>query len=95
MVVRSSGGRTLDHTGTLNITELQTFTQRLRSAAATPVVTGIGISTLAKAATVQGLVNRVVVGTPIVRPLLQLGTSAGLRAAAQNVAAFADSLHAD
>ncbi|MGW0703014.1 tryptophan synthase subunit alpha [Streptomyces sp. NPDC002867] len=84
------------YTGALNIIELQTFTHRLRSVAATtPVVTGIGISTPTKAATVQGLVDGVVVGTPIVRPLLQLGASAGLRAAAQNVAAFADSLHAD
>jgi tryptophan synthase alpha chain len=80
------------YTGQLNIPALEAFTQRLNAAGPTPVVTGIGVSTPARAAQIQHLVSGVVIGTPVVRPLLELGAADGLRAAADQVAAFADAL---
>ncbi|MFI8932445.1 tryptophan synthase subunit alpha [Streptomyces sp. NPDC053474] len=80
------------YTGRLDLPSLTAFTQRLHAAGPTPVVTGIGVSTPAKAAQVRHLVSAVVVGTPVIRPLLELGASDGLRAAADRVAAFAQAL---
>ncbi|MEU5900334.1 tryptophan synthase subunit alpha [Streptomyces venezuelae] len=80
------------YTGDLNTTALASFTRRLRATSTTPVVTGIGISTPDKAAQVRHLVNGCVIGSPIVRPLLHTGGSAGLRFAADTVAAFAEAL---
>ncbi|MDX3065558.1 MULTISPECIES: tryptophan synthase subunit alpha [Streptomyces] len=80
------------YTGQLDIPALTTFTERLHAAGPTPVVTGIGISTPDKAAQVRSLVSGVVIGTPVVRPLLELGASRGLRAAADHVSAFAEAL---
>lgn len=80
------------YTGDLNTRTLAAFTRRLRGTSTTPVVTGIGISTPDKAAQVSTLVNGCVIGSPIVRPLLHTGGSAGLRIAADTVAAFAEAL---
>ncbi|MFH0246358.1 tryptophan synthase subunit alpha [Streptomyces sp. HK10] len=80
------------YTGRLDIAALDAFTQRLRAAGPTPVVTGIGVSTPEKAASIRNLVDGVVIGTPVVRPLLELGASDGLCAAADQVTAFAESL---
>lgn len=55
--------------GPLDIPALADFTGRLRAASPLPVVSGVGISTPALAATVAPLVDAVVIGTPIVRAL--------------------------
>ncbi|MEU3299700.1 tryptophan synthase subunit alpha [Streptomyces sp. NPDC006678] len=55
--------------GPLDIQALADFTQRLRTASELPVVSGVGISTLALAARVAPLVDAVVIGTPVVRAL--------------------------
>ncbi|MFI7087556.1 tryptophan synthase subunit alpha [Streptomyces anulatus] len=80
------------YTGDLDVPALQTFTEHLRAAGSAPVVTGIGVSTPEKAAQIRHLVSGVVVGTPVVKPLLELGGSQGLRAAADQVEAFARAL---
>ncbi|MEU6182798.1 tryptophan synthase subunit alpha [Streptomyces coeruleorubidus] len=55
--------------GPLNIPALADFTQRLRSASALPIVSGVGVSTPALAARVAPLVDAIAIGTPIVRAL--------------------------
>ncbi|MEV7885161.1 tryptophan synthase subunit alpha [Streptomyces sp. NPDC002817] len=81
------------YTGDIDIPALSAFTERLHAAGPTPVVTGIGISTPEKAAQVRNLVSGIVIGTPVVRPLLELGASHGLRTAADQVSAFAEALN--
>ncbi|WP_435853752.1 tryptophan synthase subunit alpha [Streptomyces purpurascens] len=55
--------------GPLDIPALADFTQRLRSASALPVVSGVGVSTPALAARVAPLVDAIAIGTPVVRAL--------------------------
>ncbi|MEV1040447.1 tryptophan synthase subunit alpha [Streptomyces sp. NPDC050204] len=80
------------YTGDLDVPALHAFTHRLYATGSAPVVTGIGISTPEKARSVRHLVNGVVVGTPVVRPLLELGGSEGLSTAAGQVEAFSRAL---
>ncbi|MGW1412083.1 tryptophan synthase subunit alpha [Streptomyces sp. NPDC002403] len=56
------------YTGELDIRSLAAFTRRLQAAGPTPVVTGIGVSTPAKAAQVKELVDSFVIGSPLSAP---------------------------
>ncbi|MET9185157.1 tryptophan synthase subunit alpha [Streptomyces tendae] len=56
--------------GPLDLTALEAFTRRVRTASALPVVSGVGISSPDLAARVAPLVDAVVIGTPIVQALL-------------------------
>lgn len=78
--------------GPLDTTGLGQFTERLRHTTDVPIVTGIGVSTPEKAASVRTLVSGVVVGTPVVQPLLDRAGHRGLEQAADRVAAFAEAL---
>ncbi|WND40242.1 tryptophan synthase subunit alpha [Streptomyces sp. BB1-1-1] len=73
--------------GPLDLTALDTFIQRLRTASPLPVVSGVGISSPGLAASVAPLVDAVVIGTPIVRALLSDPAPAG-----SVTAAFAQAL---
>ncbi|MFC8639826.1 tryptophan synthase subunit alpha [[Kitasatospora] papulosa] len=74
--------------GPLDLTALDTFTQRLRGASPLPVVSGVGISSPDLAARVAPLVDAVVIGTPIVQALLSDPAPA-----AAVTASFAQALH--
>ncbi|MGW1976647.1 tryptophan synthase subunit alpha [Streptomyces sp. NPDC001889] len=79
--------------GRLDIPALGQFTRRLRRASSVPVVTGIGVSSPAKAAEVSSLVSGVVIGTPVVRPLLEeRNLREGMDDAVARVTAFAAAL---
>ncbi|MFE4216258.1 tryptophan synthase subunit alpha [Streptomyces sp. NPDC056844] len=73
--------------GPLDLTALDAFTQKLRTASPLPVVSGVGISSPSLAARVAPLVDAVVIGTPIVRALLSDPAPAG-----SVTAAFAQAL---
>lgn len=78
--------------GQLDIPALRTFTHRLRQHSDVPVVTGVGISTPELASLVAPFVSAVVVGSPIVRCLLQHPGLTGRLSAADATALFADSI---
>ncbi|MER0477186.1 tryptophan synthase subunit alpha [Streptomyces sp. Edi2] len=77
--------------GDLDLPALDAFTTRLRAHTSLPVVGGIGISTPQRAAQVAPYVDGVVIGSPLVRPLLE--GPAGLDGAVEQVRAFAHALH--
>ncbi|MEW1760395.1 tryptophan synthase subunit alpha [Streptomyces cyaneofuscatus] len=77
--------------GDLDLPAISAFTARLRAHTSLPVVGGIGISTPARAASVTPYVDGVVIGSPLVRPLLE--GPAGLDGAVEQVRAFAHALH--
>ncbi|MFF9785683.1 tryptophan synthase subunit alpha [Streptomyces nigrescens] len=79
--------------GELDLKALGDFTARLRSATSLPVVGGIGISTPERAVAVAPYVDAVVIGSPLVRPLLQAHGALGLETAALQLQAFADALN--
>lgn len=79
--------------GDLDIPGLQAFTNRLRARTSQPVVAGIGISTPSRAAAVAPYVDGVVIGSPLVRPLLNGGE--GLDHAVNQLRSFADALRPD
>lgn len=76
--------------GDLDIPGLDAFTGRLRERTRHPVVAGIGISTPARAAAVAPYVDGLVIGSPLVRPLLKTG--AGRQHALDLLTAFAQAL---
>ncbi|MFF8993991.1 tryptophan synthase subunit alpha [Streptomyces sp. NPDC014983] len=76
--------------GDLDIPGLRAFTRRLRERTRHPVVAGIGISTPARARQVAPYVDGIVIGSPLVRPLLSNGR--GRQHALGELAAFADAL---
>ncbi|MFB6887169.1 tryptophan synthase subunit alpha [Streptomyces noursei] len=80
------------YAGPLDVEALEKFTGRLRAAGTAPVITGVGVSSPEKAASVRHLVDGVVIGTPVIRPLLEMTVSEGLRAAADRVSLFAAAL---
>ncbi|MGW1290967.1 tryptophan synthase subunit alpha, partial [Streptomyces sp. NPDC002586] len=81
--------------GDLDIPALHRFTARLRRHIPLPVVAGIGISTPARAAQVAPYVDAVVIGSPLVRPLLeQPSREGGLDQALIQIADFARALRA-
>ncbi|MFD4529925.1 tryptophan synthase subunit alpha [Streptomyces sp. NPDC058470] len=77
--------------GDLDLPALDAFTTRLRSYTSLPVVGGIGISTPQRAGQVAPYVDGVVIGSPLVRPLLE--GPVGLDGAVEQVRAFAHALH--
>ncbi|MFJ4741210.1 tryptophan synthase subunit alpha [Streptomyces sp. NPDC088775] len=85
-------GRT-GYQGHLDIAALTAFTHRLKRLSDVPIVTGVGISTPELAEQVAPHAAGVVVGSPIVRCLLQHPDSTGVSAAADTAALFADSIH--
>lgn len=76
--------------GDLDIPGLRAFTSRLRERARQPIVAGIGISTPARASAVAPYVDGIVIGSPLVRPLLKSGE--GRQYALDQLAAFAGAL---
>ncbi|WP_332756994.1 tryptophan synthase subunit alpha [Streptomyces sp. MT206] len=78
--------------GELDLAALDGFTRRLRSISSLPVVGGIGISTPERAAIVAPYVDAVVIGSPLIRPLLQASGAAGLDGALGVLRAFAKAL---
>ncbi|TLQ39272.1 tryptophan synthase subunit alpha [Streptomyces marianii] len=78
--------------GDLDIPALRDFTTRLRTHSALPVVGGVGISTPRLAGEVAPFVDAVVIGSPLVRPLLEHRSSSGLDSAVEQVRAFAHAL---
>ncbi|MEV7156990.1 tryptophan synthase subunit alpha [Streptomyces misionensis] len=76
--------------GDLDIPGLRAFTGRLRARTRHPVVAGIGISTPARARQVAPYVDGIVIGSPLVRPLLSNGR--GRQHALEELAAFANAL---
>lgn len=78
--------------GELDLPALRDFTARLRKHSHLPVVGGIGISTPQLAAVVAPFVEGVVIGSPLIRPLLQGPAPAGLDGAVEQVRAFAHAL---
>ncbi|MCX4826561.1 tryptophan synthase subunit alpha [Streptomyces sp. NBC_01142] len=79
--------------GELDLPALNDFTARLRTHSRLPVVGGIGISTPQLAEQVAPFVDAVVIGSPLIRPLLQGSAPAGLDGAVEQVRAFAHALH--
>ncbi|MFG2210562.1 tryptophan synthase subunit alpha [Streptomyces sp. NPDC048638] len=77
--------------GDLDLPAIDAFTARLRGHTGLPVVGGIGISTPQRAAQVAPFVDGVVVGSPLVRPLL--AGPAGLDGALEQIRGFAHALH--
>ena len=82
--------------GDLDVQGLSAFTRRLRAAmpAQVPVVSGIGVSTPDLATVVAPHVDGVVIGSPVVRDLLQRSDEQGLQVACDRVASFAGAVHA-
>jgi tryptophan synthase alpha chain len=81
--------------GDLDIAGLHRFTTRLRQHIDLPVVAGIGVSTPLRAAQVAPYVDAVVIGSPLVRPLLDHpGRGGGLGQAVEQIEAFAGALRA-
>jgi tryptophan synthase alpha chain len=78
--------------GDLDLEAMQRFTSGLRERTNQPIVAGIGISTPDRARAVAPLVEGVVIGSPVVRPLLEHPGSAGMAQATTRVRAFADAL---
>ncbi|MEJ8654807.1 tryptophan synthase subunit alpha [Streptomyces sp. MS1.AVA.3] len=78
--------------GTLDLSGLQRLTDRLGELTDLPVVTGIGLSTPDYAAAASRLVRGVVIGSAVVRPLLEQPDRQGIEYAASRVAEFAHSL---
>lgn len=76
--------------GELDIPGLRAFTGRLRERTHQPIVAGIGISTPARAGAVAPYVDGIVIGSPLVRPLLKTGQ--GRPYALDQLAAFATAL---
>ncbi len=79
--------------GDLDLVALREFTARLRTHSDLPVVGGIGISTPQLAEQVAPFVEGAVIGSPLIRPLLQHPSAAGLDRAVEQVRAFAHALH--
>ncbi|GGU39454.1 tryptophan synthase subunit alpha [Streptomyces violascens] len=79
--------------GELDLPALDAFTARLRTTTSLPVVGGIGISTPRLAALVAPYVDAVVVGSPLIRPLLHDTAAGALDGAMEQVRAFARALH--
>ncbi|MFJ3169335.1 tryptophan synthase subunit alpha [Streptomyces roseus] len=79
--------------GELDLPALSDFTARLRTHSHLPVVGGIGISTPQLASQVAPFLDGVVIGSPLIRPLLQEHAPAGLDGAVEQVRAFAHALH--
>jgi tryptophan synthase alpha chain len=79
--------------GALDLPALNDFTARLRTHSRLPVVGGVGISTPQLAQQVAPFVDAVVIGSPLIRPLLQGPAPAGLDGAVEQVRAFAHALH--
>ncbi|KFG71441.1 tryptophan synthase subunit alpha [Streptomyces mutabilis] len=77
----------------LDLPALRDFTARLRTHSRLPVVGGIGISTPQLAEQVAPFVDGAVIGSPLVRPLLQCPAPAGLDSAVEQARAFAYALH--
>ncbi|WP_323450204.1 tryptophan synthase subunit alpha [Streptomyces yaizuensis] len=80
--------------GDLDLAAIQHFTGRLRHRTEQPIVAGIGISTPARARQVAPYADGVVIGTPVVRPLLEQAAARGAAQAMGHVRAFADALRA-
>ncbi|MDX3694898.1 tryptophan synthase subunit alpha [Streptomyces europaeiscabiei] len=81
--------------GDLDIPGLHRFTTRLRQHIDLPVVAGIGVSTPLHAAHVAPYVDAVVIGSPLVRPLLDHpGRGGGLSQALERIEDFAGALRA-
>ncbi|MER6126570.1 tryptophan synthase subunit alpha [Streptomyces sp. NPDC001795] len=78
--------------GPLDLPALHDYTTRLRATTSHPLVAGIGISTPERAADVAPFVNAVVIGSPLVRPLLHTAGPRGLEGALEQVRAFAYAL---
>lgn len=76
----------------LDLPALEAFTTRLRQTTALPVVTGIGVATPQHAAQVAPFVDGAVIGSPVVRILLDRPDSLGVAEAADHTAAFVESL---
>ncbi|WP_217223093.1 tryptophan synthase subunit alpha [Streptomyces anulatus] len=76
--------------GELDIPGLHAFTSRLREHTSHPIVAGVGISTPARAAMVAPYADGLVIGSPLVRPLLQGGE--GRQHALDLLTAFAQAL---
>ena len=76
----------------LDLPALEAFTTRLRQATPLPVVTGIGVATPQLAAQVAPFVDGAVIGSPVVRILLDRPDPLGIAEAADRTAAFVDSL---
>lgn len=80
--------------GRLDLHALHDYTERLRALTPQPLVAGIGISTPERAAEVAPFVDAVVIGSPLVRPLLHTPGARGLDTAVEQVRAFAHALRA-
>lgn len=78
--------------GALDLTGMQHFTRRLRSHVRHPLVAGVGISTPARARAIAPLVDGVVIGSPIVRPLLEQPGKPGHAHAGAQVRQFTEAL---
>ncbi|MET8605736.1 tryptophan synthase subunit alpha [Streptomyces rubiginosohelvolus] len=78
--------------GALDLAGMQHFTRRLRARSHHPVVAGIGISTPARARAIAPLVDGVVIGSPIVRPLLEQPGKLGHAQATARVRQFTEAL---
>ncbi|MFE6272245.1 tryptophan synthase subunit alpha [Streptomyces goshikiensis] len=78
--------------GVLDVGAFGRFTARLRARTRHPVVAGIGISTPAHASQIAPYTEGVVVGTPLVRPLLTQPRPEGAARTKALAAAFAQAL---
>ncbi|MFD7553552.1 tryptophan synthase subunit alpha [Streptomyces sp. NPDC059835] len=78
--------------GALDVRAFEQFTERLRAVTQQPVVAGIGISTPEHARRVAPYADGVVVGTPLIRPLLTQSWPKGSAQTTALAAAFAEAL---
>ncbi|MEO3976786.1 tryptophan synthase subunit alpha [Streptomyces sp. CAU 1734] len=78
--------------GDLDLCAFRAFTAQLRTRSPLPVVGGVGISTPRLASQVAPFVDAVVIGSPLIRPLLDR-SAGGLEGALEQIRSFAHALH--